>query len=132
MSSTLSSRAAPYNIRIDRYASFELQLVWKTGGQNPQPVPFEGARALLQVRATIGEPDALFEASSANGKIILNPTSGLISMYLSEDDTSAMQFRQGVYDLIVKLQNGRTYRVIEGEFIVIDGVSVFADAQNAS
>lgn len=125
MSSTLSSRAAPYNIKVDKYASFELQLVWKTGGQNPQPVPFDGARALLQVRKTKNEQDALFEASSMNGKITLHPTSGLISMYLSEDATSAMQFQEGVYDLIVKLRNGRTYRVIEGEFIVIDGVSVF-------
>ena len=120
-----SSRAANYNITIDKYASYELKMTWKTGGASPTPIPFNGARALMQVRRTTNEQDALFEASSTNGKIVLHPTSGLISIYFSETDTSNMTFTEGVYDIIVKLSNGKVYRVLEGAFIVVDGVSKF-------
>ena len=125
MPTTVSSRAANFNVKIDKYASYELKLSWKTGGSSPTPIPFNGAKALLQVRRTIGEQDTQFEASSMNGKIQLHPTSGLITMFLSELDTAGMVFSEGFYDLIVKLGSGRTYRVLEGEWIVIDGVSRF-------
>ncbi len=121
----VSSRAANYNIKIDKYASYELKMSWKTGGSSPTPVPFTGAKALLQVRRTVQEQDVLFEASSMNNRIQLHPTSGLVTMFLSETDTANMTFDTGVYDLIIKLQSGRTYRVIEGEWLVIEGVSRF-------
>ena len=122
---TMSSKAANYNIQIDKYASFELKMTWKTGGDSPTPITFNGAKALMQVRRTIGEQDVLFEASSTNGKIVLHPTNGLITISFSETDTDNMTFSDGVYDIIVKLGNGKVYRVLEGSIKVIDGVSKF-------
>lgn len=119
----IPSRAAKYTLVVNKFSTFDFKWRWRTGGDTPTNISLVGAKSLMQVRATERDDNVLFEASSWNGKISLGNETGLVSLFLTTKDTSEMQFGEGFYDWLVTLSNGRTHRVLEGKFYVLNGIT---------
>lgn len=97
--------------------------------RNPDKSYFNltGYSARMQVRATYDSDTVLIEATTVNGKLVLNPTLGRVGLTLVPADTSPIEFSgeslSGVYDLEVVSSGGVVTRVAEGSFTLLREVT---------
>lgn len=68
------------------------------------PVPLAGYTARMQIRAKIDSPDVLLELTTLNGRIIIDAINSTITIYISADDTTNLDFTTAVYSM--ELING--------------------------
>ena len=105
--------AAKRNIKIEKGATFQMNLTWKDG--EGVPVNLTGYTARMQVRKNVNATDTLLNMTTENGSIALGGALGTISITGSATNTSAIPdtIKTGVYDL--ELVNGSVVkRLIEG------------------
>lgn len=113
--------AVKKNITIEQGATFKLVLTWKDS--KSRPINLTGYSARLQVRAALGDAAVLIDASTANGKIVLGTTNGLITVTLTDEETQALTFQSGVYDLKVTPPDGASVRLMQGSVTLSLGVT---------
>ena len=78
--------------------------------------PLAGYTARMEVRRTVDASSALIGLSTANGRIVINPSLGALTMTLTPELTASLT-QSGVYDLeIVHTATGAVHKVIRGEF----------------
>ena len=65
------------------------------------PKNLTGYSGRMQVRSTVASSTVLMEATTANGRITITPLTGLVSVRVAADITTAMTWTSGVYDLEV-------------------------------
>ena len=103
------------NLYIDQGASYIEQFVWKTGTQvSSTPIDLTGCTARMQIRESIDSPDVLLELSTLNGGITLGTTDGLVTISIPFEDTAAMTFHKGRYDLELTKPDGTVRRLMKG------------------
>jgi hypothetical protein len=78
------------------------------------PIDLTGYSARMQIRASVAAPAVLLDFTVANGRIIIDEPNGIIRLRLEEADTSAITWKQGVFDLEVIQPNGDVFRLIQG------------------
>lgn len=72
--------------------------------------------ARMQVRRTITTANPMIELTTENGGIIItNPTSGELTVYMSDEQTSALT-SDGVYDIELINEVGEVARLVQGAF----------------
>lgn len=115
--------AAKKAFTIEQRATFAHRLVWKDS--KGKAINLAGCTVRMQVRATADSPTVLLELSTANGRIVLTPTSGIIDLRVEANDTDGLTFTSAVYDLKVEFPgaNGNEYRLLEGIIKVTPGVT---------
>lgn len=64
-----------------------------------EPVPISSYSARMQIRETVDSPTVIYEATSANGQIVLDNTSKTITITLLGNVTSQFTFTTAVYSL---------------------------------
>lgn len=109
---------AVYNLVVPQSTTFEFQFQPQTNGV---PWNLTGYTATMTVRPFLGATTTTLVATTANGKITIDPTQALVTVNLSVLDTT-LKPEPYVYDLM--LYSGDTIRLLEGKFLVVAGVTV--------
>ncbi|HMN55622.1 MAG TPA: hypothetical protein PKE15_00110 [Ottowia sp.] len=78
------------------------------------PVNLTGCTARMHVRSAINSPDVLLDLNTSNGRIVLGATDGTIRFVLNAEETAALDWRNGVYDMEVVMATGRVRRLLMG------------------
>lgn len=110
------------NIKIDQGATYNETVTWKSGKPSV-PVDLTGCTAKMQVRLKLDTPTTLLELTTENGGIVLGGIMGTITRYISDENTSLITWKTGVYDLKIMYPDGTTVRKISGTVTVSMGVT---------
>jgi hypothetical protein len=105
------------NIVITQGETYRQVFTWKLrwpSGATPTPVDLTGCSARMHVRELLETPTTLLELSTANGRITLGGLAGTITIDLSAEDTAALTWLQGVYDIEIVFATGEVRRLLEG------------------
>jgi hypothetical protein len=105
--------AATYNFEIEQGTSLNKSVVWKDS--NGVAVNLAGYTARMQIRETIDSDLVLLELSTTNGKIVVVPTQGKITLEFDPEDTSGEFWTRGVYDLELTSGSGFVTRLLKGK-----------------
>lgn len=90
--------SATYHIKIEQGATYLSPLMtWKT--QSGNPIDLTGWKARMQVRSSISASSVLLSLTTENGGIELGDELGTIRLVLSAEQTAAITWSEGVYDL---------------------------------
>lgn len=108
-----------YNITVVNGTTFTLAPQWLI---NNLPVNLTGYSADMQVRDVSN--NLIVELSTANGKIVITPALGTITMTLTATQTSAANLPAGVYTYGLNLtdSNSNVYQILAGNFSVTASV----------
>jgi len=113
--------AATKNIVFEKRSAFVMRLRWLD--KNQKPVNLTGWTAKLQVRTAPEATPVLVEASTANGRILLGQTNGVIDIEIPESLITALTVTEAVYDLILTSPASVPRRFIQGKVRVSPGVT---------
>jgi hypothetical protein len=115
--------AGRYSFVLEQGATFNIQLDWKDGDNNP--IDLTGYHARMQLRPTVESSEVYLSLSSSldvSGSGIflsgstndLPLTSGSVAIYISADTSENLDFNEAYYDL--EMVNGANVtRLIEGK-----------------
>ena len=108
-----------YNITVVNGTTFTLAPQWLI---NNLPVNLTGYSADMQVRDVSN--NLIVELSTANGKIVITPALGTITLTLTATQTSAANLSAGVYTYGLNLtdSNSNVYQILAGNFSVTASV----------
>lgn len=109
-------------LKIDQGASFSKLVTWKTGPSRT-PVDLTGCTALAQVRTTLEASTPLFSFDTANGSILLGGSAGTAELVMTDEQTSAATWKNGVYDLVITFPDGHKRRLMYGSVSISPGVT---------
>jgi hypothetical protein len=108
---------AEADICIFQGATLNQTLFYETGDPST-PVNLAGFTAKMHIRSKPESKALILELSTANGRIILNETTGSIRLFISATDTANLSVcDKAVYDL--ELYSGSiTTRILQGNVII--------------
>ena len=92
------------------------------------PKPLAGYSAVMELRYTWDDLRVLQTLSTANGRVVLGATSGVITAHFLPADTSPnqqlpYQWDRAVYDLIITDPNGVKTKLLKGFINIIGTVT---------
>ena len=131
----IPSTAGQFDLLVNQGATYQVTFTWQTGSScscnsscncppaNAQPVDLTGYTADMKVRLTVNSPTVLYEASTANGAIVLGGTAGTIALTIPASATSTFTFVRGVYNLTLTSSAGIVTRLLQGSVIVSPSVN---------
>lgn len=108
--------AEMYELNINQGANLSLEIALKN--QDQTPVNLTGYVARMQLRTSYVSPNIALELTTENGRLIITPLSGIITLSLSATTTAALAAKKYVYDLEIVSSTGFVTRVLQGEAIV--------------
>lgn len=108
---------AKLKLTIYQGATFRKRLAW-SAGTPAVPVDLTGCEARMQVRAEVESADVLLSLTDANGGIVLGGATGVIDLYVSDEDTGAIDWDGGVWDLEIVHPGGEVTRLAQGSVSV--------------
>lgn len=108
--------AGSYDLYIEQGATLSLPIVWKDSDGNV--VDLTGYTARMQVRQTVPATTILLSATTENGKLVIEGVDGKVTILLSAEDTTAITWLTGVYDLELISGDGVVTRLLEGSVSV--------------
>lgn len=103
---------------IEQYATFRWSFIWQT--KAGKAIDLTGWSAKMDIKNAKGDTVALFELSTANGRILFGPK-GLVTLFITKEDTGTIDFEKAVYDLVFLAPNGDAKRMFEGIVSVSPG-----------
>lgn len=103
--------AAVHNFDIEQGTSLVKQIVWKDS--NGSPINLTGYTARMQVRPNV-DSEVLLELSTTNGRIVITPLTGTITLNFTPANTVGTYWTKGKYDLEMTSGNGFVTRLIKG------------------
>ncbi len=120
---TLVARAGRLNIVIEQGATEDVELRFSEKNTG-DALDFSGASARMHLRQAVQAEDVLYELSTDNGRIEVQPGGqlGLIVLKFAHLDTSGFTFTRAVYDFEVANSN-RVLRYLKGEITIDPNVT---------
>jgi hypothetical protein len=109
-----------YNIKVYQGSTFSLAPQWKIDGTY---VDVTGYTAILTVKNSPSSETSITVLSTDNGRITVGTTDGKFTLNLSAATTTGLAAGNYVYDLEVTAPNTTVTRLLEGGFIVYEGVT---------
>ena len=110
---------ATYNLVCPQATTFEFQFRPQTDGVNWN---LTGYTATMTVRPFAGSTTTTLLATTANGKIVIDPSQANVTVTFSAADT-LIKPESYVYDFVF-YSGGIVTRLLEGKFLVTAGVTV--------
>jgi hypothetical protein len=111
--------SAKYNLVCDQATTFNFQFQILN---DQTPWNLTGYTGTMTVRPFVGASTTTVVASTANGRMVLDPGTGRVTVTLSAAITGAIAASRYAYDLV--LDSGSTVtRILEGKFIVTGAVT---------
>ena len=77
----------------------------------------------MQIRQTVQSSTILYEASTANGAIVLGGAAGTISLTIPVASTAGFTWNKGVYSLNLTSSGGIVTRLLQGTVVVSPAVT---------
>lgn len=114
--------AAKIKLYIYQGATFEKSMTWKTG-KPAVPVDLTGCSARMQVREKLEAAAVLLELSTTNGRITLGGTAGTVNLRVEAVDTTDIDWKNGVYDLMIEFADGTVRPLAAGPVVVHPAVT---------
>lgn len=99
-----------HNFTIWQGATFHYSLEVLTAGKLWEDL--EEYTALMEIRAEPKASVPLFTLSTENGRIVMDK--GIITLIITAEDTTAITWEAGVYDLLVTAPGGDTDALLFG------------------
>lgn len=115
----MSLNPGRYNINVYKGTTFTLAPVWKIGGN---VVLLQSYTALMQVRAA-ADTSVIVELSTANGRIVITPSAGRITLTLTATETAALAAGTYMYDLNITAPDSTVTKILQGAFVVSNSVT---------
>lgn len=112
--------SAKYNLVCDQATTFNFQFTISNDGV---PWDLTNYTGVMTVRPFVGASTTTVVASTANGRMSFNASSGTITVTLSADITSNILAGRYVYDLVLD-SSVEVTRILEGKFVVTGAVSI--------
>lgn len=109
-----------YNIKVYKGATFQLAPRWKIDNQY---VNVTGYSANMVVRNSPNSSTAIITLTTNNGRITAGGSNGQFTLNLTASETAALTAGNYVYDLEITDGTGKVTRLLEGGFIVYEGVT---------
>ena len=109
-----------YNMKVYQGSTFSLAPQWKIDGTY---VNVTGYSAAMKVKNSPTSVSSIIDLTSANGRITVGTTDGKFTLALTAAQTTALAAGNYVYDLEVTAPGGTVTRLLEGGFIVYEGVT---------
>jgi hypothetical protein len=106
------TRPAKLKLTIYQGATFRKRLMWVTASGTP--IDLTGCTARMQAREDYASPLPLLELTTENGGITLGGAAGTIDLLSSDEDTAAMAWSGGVFDIEIAHPNGDVTRLAQG------------------
>jgi hypothetical protein len=111
--------SAKYNLVCDQATTFNFQfqilndsIPWSLGGYT----------GTMTVRPFVGATTTTVVASTANGRMVLDQSTGRVTVTLSATITGGIAAGRYAYDLVLD-SGGTVTRILEGKFIVTGAVT---------
>lgn len=125
MSVQVAAKAVRINLQIEQGATFHPTWTWKSGATEATAVPVDltGCTARMQIREDEDGSTILYELTTENSKIILGDIAGTIEVIISDEDSAAFTWDNGVYDLEIEFTDGTVRRWSQGSVIVLPNVT---------
>lgn len=101
--------AGRYDIYIEKGTTF--RRVFTLREDDDSLFDLAGYSARLQVRERATDPDTLADWT---GQLTLDEETSTITLALTDDETAALDFDRGLYDLEIESAGGETTRLLEG------------------
>lgn len=120
---TLPGMTTPAKLKLKIYcgATFRKRLTWKSPAGTP--IDLSGCTARMQIRAEVESPAVLLELTTANGRIALGGVAGTVDLLITDEDTAAIAWESGVFDLEIAHPDGSVTRLAKGTVITDPGVT---------
>lgn len=99
---------------IKQGATFEWSMLWGTGKDPFVPHDLTGCSGRMQVRKTVEAEEVLLD-STEQIVITFTPTPGEITIAINADDTAAIEWLDGVYDMEVVFPDTTVVRLLQGK-----------------
>jgi hypothetical protein len=118
------------DLYVEQGATFTMGFVWAEEGPldgdgNPtqgDPHDLTGWSARLQIRRSPTSP-LLAEASTTNGRIVIDPLAGRVDIKLEPAATQAITAKSAKYDLELESPEGDVYRLLQGNVTIDDNIT---------
>lgn len=104
-------------LKIEQGATFSELVTWKAGTP-AVPVNLTGCTARMHVRAKLESTALLLDLTTENGGIVLGGSAGTVLIYLTDEQTEAIGWTSGVYDLEIAFPGGTVTRLLKGSVSV--------------
>lgn len=117
------------NLTIYQGATFCRPITWSTqeAGGPESPVDLTGYEVRMHIRERLDSPEVLLELTTDNGRIVItDATAGAFELRLTAEETEALDWRTGVYDLEMVAPDGppaTVVRLLEGRVKVVPEVT---------
>ena len=111
---------SPAKLKFTIYqgATFRKRLTWKGPLPAQTPIDLTGCTARMQVRPEVESSTVLLSLTTVNGGIVLGGALGTIDLYVSDEDTGAITWDGGVWDLEIVHPGGEVTRLAQGSVSV--------------
>lgn len=121
---TIPRKAQQINIQIDKGSTFRSQIIWSVGDP-ALPKNLTGYTGRMQIRSDIDSTEILHELTTENGGIILDEPNGKITLFISDSDSTAFVWNDGVYglEMIDTADTEDVRRLIYGDIECFDEVT---------
>lgn len=90
----------------------------KANAADATQVDLTGCSGRMQVRAKVDSVDVLMELTTVNGGMVLGDADDNVKLYSSDTDTTAIDWKSGVYDVEIVFTSGDVVRFSEGPVVV--------------
>jgi hypothetical protein len=115
---TITSEADTVSLAIEARTTFKFTITWKNKSTN-LPINITGYTATAQFRSDYSSSEIYLELSTANGKIVLDPLVGKITITIPPIDTQNLTWNKAVYDLLLRSPDGEVTKVVKGEVEIL-------------
>lgn len=109
-----------YNMKVYQGSTWVLTPKWKIDGTY---VDVTGYTAVMTVKYSPSSDTSITVLSTDNGRISVGTTNGMFTLTLTAGQTAALAAGNYVYDLEVTAPDSTVTRLLEGGFIVYEGVT---------
>lgn len=113
--------AKTYNLRIDQGSKHSF--VVAVQDSNGVARNLTGYTAKLHIKKSKADASTVLELTEASG-LAINAAAGLITVTITDEQTTAMTWESGVYDLKITSAGGDAERILEGGVVVSEQVTV--------
>lgn len=115
----------PSPLKIYQGATLDQLYTWKAGPdrQSLTPVDLTGCTARMQIRSRVESHEVLMSFSTDDGSIVLGGTAGTVQLKKTDEETSAITWSKGVFDIKVEFSDGSDTRFLQGDVEVSKGVT---------
>jgi hypothetical protein len=104
--------AGKYNFEIEQGATFRRSVTYKDS--DDVAIDLSNATVRMQIRNNYSSEEAAISLSTPDSGIALESDTGVFTFTITAEQTAALTFVQGVYDIEIEYASGDVERILEG------------------